>query len=212
MLDNSLDYFSDRAEAFLADVWGDRDMGIPTPAVDWTKPPTRQMVASLLRQYPYLQVVSSEMEHRDQIIPKFKKAPTGWVIHDYDQAMSVSLGRFIYQPWGVGSALLMQDEDSGEGEGGEGGKHQFRGGLLQQSFDTADAVVAYAIEKGWPGIQLVSATEFMTWSLWMATEDRGYKLVGFDPRTEDKKKRLRVLNFRSEREAGRTPSLLPGER
>jgi hypothetical protein len=31
------------------------------------------------------------MQHRDQIISKFKKAPKGWVIHDYDQAMSVSL-------------------------------------------------------------------------------------------------------------------------
>lgn len=207
MLDNSLDYFADRAEAFLIDVWGDRDMGIPTPAVDWTKPPTRQMVAALLRQYPYIQVVSSEMEPRDEIIPQFKKVPTGWLIHDYDQAMSVSLGRFLYQPWGVGSALEERDEEEG-GEGGEGeGEYKPRGGLLQQTFDTADALVAYAIEKGWPGIQVVSGTEFMTWSLWMATEDRGCKLVGFDPRMEDRKKRLRVLNFRSERMA--TSKLYP---
>src|SRR5262245_50665302 len=104
MLDNSLDYFSERAEAFLIDVWGDRGMGIPTAAIDWTKPPTRQQVAALLRQYPYVQMVSSQMEPRDQIVPQFRKASTGWLIHDYDQAMSVSLGPFLYQPWGMGSA------------------------------------------------------------------------------------------------------------
>jgi hypothetical protein len=203
MLDNSLDYFADRAEAFLIDVWGDRDMGIPTPAIDWTKPPSRQMVAALLRRYPYIQVVSSQMEPRDEIIPQFKRAPTGWLIHDYDQAMSVSLGQFLYNPW---DAVSVAEEDEGDGDGEGEGEYKPRGGLVQQAFDTADALVAYAIEKGWPGIQVVSGTEFMTWSLWMATEDRGYKLVGFDPRLEDRKKRLRVLNFRSEKMAGRKPS------
>jgi hypothetical protein len=208
MLDNSLNYFSERAEAFLTDVWGDRDMGMPTLAIDWTKPPTRQQVAALLRLYPFIQVVSSEMEHRDQIIPQFKKARTGWLIHDYDQAMSVSLGQFLFQPPGVGSALEAEEDREGGGEGDIAP----RGGLMQQTFDTADALVAYAIEKGWPGIQVVSGTEFMTWSLWMAAEDRGYKMVGYEASMSDKKKRLRVLNFRSERKAQGLPTMGPGDR
>lgn len=209
MLDNSLDYFSKQADKFLQDVWGDREMGMPVLAINWTKPPTRQMVAALLKRYPYVQIVSSQMQHRDEVIPEFVEAPSGWIIHDYDQAMSVSLGEFLFEPEGSATAQLFEEDE--DEEGGEGTRRP-RGSLIQQTFDTAEAMVERAIKKGWPGIQIVSGTEALAWSLWMAAEDRNYPLVGYEPSLDDKKKRLRILNYRTERGLGRGISPQPGNR
>ncbi len=170
----------------LNTLWEERMLGEDIPPIDWNRPITHQEVEYLLSLYPYLQVISSEAIWEEEIIPQFKKAPTGWLIHDYGQAMSTSPGKNLYGP---GNPELHEEEEGGSGQRGTGT-------IVRKTFITAEAMIELAIEKGWPGVEIVSGTPFMQWAAWMAAQDRGYTLVGYNPTEKEKKKRERIVRLR----------------
>lgn len=185
--------FGKKADDYLKDLWENRAVGLPTQPLDAL---SATALAYLRDRYPYLQMISSKAIVEESMVPKFRKSPSGWTIHDYGQAMSTSPGKHLFGPGNP--ELKKEDKGEGGGEGGEG-----TGTLRKQSFDTAAAMVKIAIEKGWPGIELVSGTPFMQWAAWMAAQDKNYPLVGYQPSAEAKKRRERILRLRKEGAAER---------
>ncbi len=187
-----------QADELLSDIWGRREEGLPAFGFDLNEP-ARKKDLDYLREYryPFLQMISSEPEFPDEITPEFYQAPSGWVIHDYGAALSSSPGKNLFGPGYP--AHLDEKEDGDEGEGGLGeidltGK----GTIVKQIFDTAQAMMALAQQKNWPGVDIIAGTELMKWAAWMAAEDRGIKLDGFEPTEKDKQRRERIKRSLSE--------------
>lgn len=165
----------------LNSLWEERMFGGDVPQIDWNRPVSHQEVEYLLRIYPYLQMISSEAVWEEEIIPQFKIAPSGWVMHDYGQAMSTSPGKYLF---GAGNPELQEEEGGSQ-----------TGTIITQAYITAEAMIEFAMEKGWPGVEIVSGTPFMQWAAWMAAMNRNYTLVGYEPTEKEKKKRERILRL-----------------
>jgi hypothetical protein len=183
-------------DTLMRDFWENRSVGIETMPLDFISPET---LAYLRECYPYLQVISMQAKFEESVIPQFKKSSCGWVIHDYGQAMSSSSGHYLH---GERNPDLIK---KGETQNQEGD-----GTLVLQTVDTAKAMVALAIEKGWPGIEIISGTELMQWAAWLAAQDKNYPLVGYTPTTEEEKKLERIRRIRSEREMAEKRAMQPG--
>jgi hypothetical protein len=179
-------------EYFLKEIWSMRDRGDYIPNLAWDRPIRHQDVEYLLRQYPFLQIVSTEPNFAsEEEETKLVVIPNGWVVHDYGEAMSTSPGKLLY---GAGAPDLKKEDEEGGSEGGGSGT------IIKQGFDAAQSMVLLAIEKQWPGIQIVSGTQFMQWSAWMAAADRNIPIQGYEPSEADKLKRKRVKEYLSEHE------------
>lgn len=173
-------------DALLRDLWENRAVGITTQSLDFFN---SEVLAYLRERYPYLQMISMDAKFEDAVIPKFKKSSCGWVIHDYGQAMSSSPGKYLYGP---GNPEIEEDE------GSNGGNTGF-GTLVRQTVETAKAMVDLAIEKGWPGVEIISGTELMQWAAWFATQEKNYPLIGYSPGQEAKRKLERIKRIQKER-------------
>lgn len=188
-------------DKFIKDLWENRTIGITTePSLDFI---SKSALAYLRECYPYLQMISMNAQFEESITPQFKKSSCGWVIHDYGQAMSSSPGKYLYGP---GNPEILEEEG---GEGGEGTTGTGSGTLTRQTVDTAAAMIQLAIDKGWPGVEIISGTELMQWAAWLAAEDRNYPLVGYSPTREGQRKLDRV---RKEREQVSAPKTAPTQK
>jgi hypothetical protein len=176
MVDSS-DRFLQDANALLNDIWGKREQGLLVPNINWDKPARREDVLYLLSRYPYLQLISTEPNFPEVITPQFVTADSGWIIHDYGDAMSAS----------PGTLLFGAEEEEGR---------QGRGTIIKQLFDTAYAMMNLAIEKNWPGAEIIAGTALMQWSAWMAAQDFAFTLEGYTPSEQDKAKRKRIEKLR----------------
>lgn len=182
---------------FLDDIWGLRAEGLPLPKIDLHQPARHEDILYLLNRYPYLQIISTDPQFPPVIEPKFIKAKSGWIIHDYGAAMSSSLGQDLL---GSGNPEpfplpLENTEDEGGSDIGEliGG-----GTIVNQAFHTAQQMILIAMEKGWPAVDIISGTAIMQWAAWMAAEDHQYNIGGYVPSMQDIAKRERIVKARSE--------------
>ena len=199
MPDNPSKKLDSKARQYVRSIWSDRYLGMEVPAIDWEE--IREIdLAYLLQQYAFLQVVSSEPNWEETIVPQFRRATNGWIIHDYSQAMSSSPGPYLYGP---GNPELKEEDQGGEEGGTAGG-----GSIIIETINTATAMINWAIEKGWPGVEIIEGTDFMKWAAWFHAQDLGYKLLGYEPSTEERAKRDRIIRLRAEMAApGPTPTL-----
>lgn len=193
--------FTKKVDAFLKNVWGKRAENLPTPEIDWNKPARPEDMRFLLKIYPFLQIMSSSPEFPESITPKFIRAKSGWIIHDYGDAMSSSPGKDLFGP-GSPDEISVPIEEMEEG-GEEGG-----GTIIQRSYDTAEAMIILAIQKGWPGVEIIAGTQFMQWAAWMVAQDQNIPFAGYGPTEEDEKKRKRILELRTQMEL--QPEVKPG--
>lgn len=185
MSNSSGDHFSKAANAFLNNVWGDRSIGMDISAIDWSKV-NHADILYLLHLYPFVQMISSKPVWEETIIPHFRKAPSGWLMHDYGQALSCSPGKYLFGP---GNPEI-NEEDSDSGSAG--------GTVVKQTVITAEAMVIWAMEKGWPGLEIIAGTDLMKWAIWMAGQDHNFLVLGFEPKPQEKEKLERIRRFRAE--------------
>jgi hypothetical protein len=170
-----IDRYTQQAEQLLKELWENRAAGISSPALQWEQLLTPSALSYLKQRYPFLQIMNSEATFEDTVVPAFKQTTSGWVIHDYGQAMSASRGEKLYNA---------NDNEEGGGDG--------TGTLTRQTIDTAQAMIALAIEKGWAGVEIVAGSELMQFAAWMAAQDKGFALTGYKPTAQDQKKRERI--------------------
>lgn len=175
----------------IKDFWENRAVGVVTKPLDFINTAILQY---LRERYPYLQMISMQAKFEEAIIPQFKKSSCGWVIHDYGQAMSSSLGKYLYGPRNPG--MKEKEEDTTGGSGTWDGTGA--GTLIRQTVDTAKAMIDLAIEKGWPGVEIISGTELMQWAAWLAAQEKNYPLIGYSPSREEQKKYDRIRKEKSQ--------------
>jgi len=176
----------------IKDLWENRAVGIVTEPLDTLN----QLALIYLRErYPYLQMISMQAKFDEAVTPQFKKSSVGWVIHDYGQAMSSSPGNYLYGP----KDFVQAKEKNGGTNGGDGGNDGTGvGTLVRQTVETARSMIELAIEKGWPGVEIIAGTESMQWAAWIAAQDKNYPLVGFAPTQEEQKKYERIRKERAQ--------------
>ena len=155
------DVWSERARGVIGDIAVDRDL-------------SEQDVAYLKSRFPYLQLVQSGDFDIDQILPEIELIPasSGWNIQYHGVAMSSSVGDAAY----TGFA-----EEGDDGEGGGSVTNPGKGTLVNQAFDTAQDMIAYAIEQGWPGASIADGHRSMQWAAWVGAKLVDFKLEGFEP-------------------------------
>jgi len=194
----------------LKDIWAKRLQGADLTGVDWSRPVSDEDVAFLLSRYPFLQIVNNASDFSEEFKLSIVSANSGWVMHDYGDAISVSSGLFLYE-WGgnlyagetpegsIGEIIEKEIEASDSGEGGdsdsgEGGDDVKPppGTIIKQTFETAAEMVAIAKEKGWTSIYAVAGTRDMCWAAWMVAEELGLAFSGYDPTEEEEARHARV--------------------
>ena len=146
-------------------------------------------------------MINTAADFSEEVIPEFIPCEaTGWVIHDYGDAMSSSTGEELFDGWDDKALLadLLGEEKEGE-EGGEvGAIHELpllytgKGTIIKQMINTAFAMVDLAIQKNWAGIDIIDGTELMQWGIWAAAEEKNVKVFGFESDEEDEKRRRRI--------------------
>lgn len=201
MADRSTKPSSESVEDFLESVWGQRFEGLPAMGIDVHRPVTHRDIEYLLSQYPYIQMINPNEGESTPYPVRLVKTKTGWVIHDYGDAMSTSPGELLYGP---GKA---EKKDEAEGGGDEGGAGDMiadpgSGTIVKQTFDMGQELIALAKQKGWSAIYVVSGTPLMTWSAWLAAKENNVKLDGYNPSKQDKAKGKRVEQMREGRRKG----------
>ena len=166
--------------ATLHSVWGRRALDLP-PEFDLNRAITPEDVAFLANRSIYIQVINSEAVLSGMAEPVLINTEDGWTIHDYGEAMSVSPGNLLFEH--------AQETAFAPTEHG-------KGTLVKQAFDVAHQMVTLAMEKKWSGIEVISGVRLMEWAVWMAAEDRQFKVLGFEPNKEEKERRARILRLK----------------
>lgn len=177
------------AEGFLENVWGKRAGGIEVANVDWSRPITHDDIQYLLDHYPFLQLLSTDPQFDPNNEPKFITVQSGWVVHDYGAALSSSPGQHLL------GGYVDEDDDEGGEEGGAA--NPGKGTIVKQAVDTASEMVSIAIEKGWPGIEVIDGHPLMKWAAWNEAQNQSLLVNGYEPDEEGIKRRERTKHLQS---------------
>jgi len=188
----------DEATALLENIWGKRERGLDTLAVDWKRPISREDIQYLLDRYPYLQMINTEATFSYPITIRFVRSDSGWVMHDYGDAICASPGDAMYGkgPLKLPRVVEAGEEDEGGEGGGEGEFEPGQGTIVKQAVDTARDMIDIAVEHGWAGVQIVYGHELMKWAAWSAAEEHGLALQGYTPDDEARAKHERLRKRR----------------
>ena len=181
----------------LKSLWGQRIAGIDLEEKNIFRPITPEDVVYLRKKYPFLQMINTEADFEEEIVPEFLTSKSGWTIHDYGDAMSSSPGENLFDGWddkAFLAAVTKAEEEEGGEEGGEGGGIVYpgTGTMIKQMIDTGFDMVNLAIQKNWAGIEIIDGTELMKWAAWAAAAEKDLAVQGFEPDEEDEKKRRRI--------------------
>ena len=192
--------------SFLGEVWSRRAQGLPpiSDVLGAIKPEDVQYLCDHF--YPYLQIISAEADLENIVEPIFITADSDWIIHDYGIALSSSPGQYLF-----GNYWAREEGESGEG-GGETVLLPGKGTIVWQQVQTAYNMVAIAQEKGWTGIELVDGTPKMKWAAWMAAQDLGLELSGYDPSEQDQARRKRIQKLLAEVTPSAAQGISPGRK
>ena len=151
-----------------------------------SRPVTQEDIQYLLDHYPYLQILNDRADFSEPIEPQFVRGESGWLIHDYFDALAASPGEFLFSH----ADFFNENDEGGEGDGG--GSNLGKGTIINQAFLTARQMVQIAMQHGWMVLRIVAGHPVMTWAAWMTADDAGLTVVGYEPTEEDQKKRERV--------------------
>ena len=151
--------------------------------VDILRSLTPEEILYLLDHCPFLQMIALGDQLPSEA-PEFITARSGWVIHNYGDAMSSSPGKLLFA--GGDFRTLLNDEDDG------GATNSGKGTLVKQAFDTAAEMIEIAKKLGWAGAQLIDGHPLMMWAAWMKASDEHFGIEGYQPTEKDQKKRERV--------------------
>jgi hypothetical protein len=153
---------------------------------DWVRHIAPEEVQYLLDHCPFLQLIDPSSEFSEPL--QQIEAVSGWVIHDYGNAMSSSPGRFLMG--GGNFRILLEGEEDEEGGGGP--INPGKGSIYKQAIDTAQQMIELAIREGWEGIQIVDGHPLMKRAAWIAACHFGYNIRGYMPTDRDEAIRARI--------------------
>ena len=135
---------------------------------------TKSDVLWLLDHCPFVQLTDGNQQAKPLDQVEVMTAETGWMIHNYGDAMSSSPGRLLF-----GSGFSVSDDD--EGSGG----FQAVGTVVRQRYMTAREMVAIALKQGWGSVYLVDGHPKMMRDIWIESQTQGITVIGYEPSDED---------------------------
>ena len=145
-------------------------------------------VLYLLDQCPYLQIIDGVGKAKPWDEMRIDQSASGWLIHNYGDALTSSPGRLIF---GIGAGLgsLSEDED----EGGSGGVSLSTvGTVVNQSYITVRDMIALAIAQGWGHVKLVDGHPRLFRYAWVEAMSQGIAIEGFKPTDQDRQFQERI--------------------
>ena len=155
-------------------------------ATAWSTEFSAAEIAALLNRMPYLQICNADLDVDYEHEIAFVRAKSGWLLHDYWNAIAASPGEHLY------CTDMVAEDDSDEGgttSWGGVGMPPGVGTIVQQGFTTAEQMIALAQQRGWKGVYLVDGHRRMKWAAWVAGQSSGVEVFGFEP-TEQERDRL----------------------
>lgn len=183
-------------ETLLASIWSRREAGIRLPTdSSVVRPITRDDIEYLCNyNYPYLQIMNSDANFTEEVLPKFLALPNGWVLLDYEDAMcSAYTTKYCFKRSNVPTAHVFAKSDEEDGEAGSDGGGEGGGTIIKQQFDTALAMIKEAKNKGWASVEVVAGTTLMQFYAWVVAKELGIDLYGYTP-TEEQEKHFKIMD------------------
>jgi hypothetical protein len=155
-------------ETAIFNVWSQRDLGVDLSAAkifETISDADLEYVCN--NNYPFLQLINTNAIFGEESPVKFITASTGWVIHDYGEAISVSA------------------------------PHSLRGDTsnvsIMEQAKIAEEVAKLIAEKGWHAIELIAGTNMMKRFMWIESKRIKFTLNGYTPTANDEKCHDRLL-------------------
>lgn len=185
-------------------------MGIKLPVdSDPFRPITDEDIKYLCNyRYPFLQIMNTEANFPDEVYPQYTTLLNGWVVFDYQEAMSSSYStKYTYHhvcskkdALNIKLFASLGDDDeedeggeSGEGSGGSEGGDAGDGTIVGQQFETAFAMIQEAKLRGWAGAEIIAGNSLMQFYAWFAAQKIGLSVKGFTP-TEAQQKSYKIMS------------------
>lgn len=166
---------AETSKSKLESIWGQRELGVDTLREAMRKKVSHHELEYLFDNvYPFLQLVSSDADFNGVFEPQFHKASTGWIVHDYGDAVSVSAPHDV------------TEGEEGGGESGSGGT------IIGQQAITAAEIVQMINNKGWTAIELIAGTKMMERFLWVAAKQMNITVNGYTPSADDERCYVRM--------------------
>lgn len=149
-------------ESLGFNIWSERDLGVDTFATKVFDSVSDADVEYCSNSfYPFVQLVNANTVFGEELPLRFVTTSTGWVIHDYGEAISASA------PYSVD---LKKNVTS----------------VLDQA-KTAEEIMKLIAEKGWTSIEVIAGTQFMKRFVWMEGKKAKFNLIGYTPTASDEK-------------------------
>jgi len=145
--------------SLISSIWTQRSLGIELPQ-DIESLTSVDVEYVCDNFYPFLQLINSEAVFSEETSIKFTTTSTGWVIHDYGDAISTSLPHTT--------------------------KGKERGGTMGQ-IAAASEIANLIATKGWAAVELIAGTPMMQRFLWIESKRYGFDLKGYEPDAGDEK-------------------------
>ncbi|MCH9744372.1 MAG: hypothetical protein K0U29_05495 [Gammaproteobacteria bacterium] len=149
--------------------------------VDHLREMSEEDIYYLIYHCPFLQIVNTQARF-EGLNPEVAmvQSDSGWTILDYGDAMSSSIGKFLFSS-GDSGLLYAKDDDGDGGDSGIGGNGTF----INQAFITATQMVEMAQQQGWAGIKFVDGHTVMARAAWIKAQSLGLPFEGFSPTEKD---------------------------
>lgn len=188
-----LDTDDDDLEAF-ASLWGKRAEGIMAPNIDVTRPITASDIEYIASRCPYIQILNIDATFENYTKVQFITAKSGWTIQDLDDGLCSSVGPFLFG----GSDEPLNVNDSNGCETRKKFVNPGKGTVINQAFETAQEMVELVRDRWKGGIEIIAGSDLMKWALWVAAMEHKMKLIGFEAKEADEKKRARLTRLKIE--------------
>ena len=145
-----------------SNIWNDRDLGISnstTQGFGLISDADIEYCCNCL--YSFVQLVNANAVFGEELPLNFITTSTGWLIHDYGDAISVS---YTHQAEQKKSA--------------------------QSSFEqakTAEEIMDLIIKKGWTAVEVIAGTQTMKRFIWVEAKRAKLGFAGYTPNASDEK-------------------------
>lgn len=153
----------------MPSIWDQRSLGIFSPdnILDSVSDEDIGYICNYI--YPFLQIINTNSTFGEEQMVNCVIASTGWVIHDYGEAMSVSAPHAL--------------------------KARVRWSNIVEQAKTIEEVANLIADKGWISVELIAGTRLMQRFIWMESQKICFTLNGYIPTEGDAKCYARLADY-----------------
>lgn len=142
-------------------IWSGRDLGVNAVAAQAFDSVSESDIEYFCNcTYPFLQLVNVNAVFGEELPLNFVTAPTGWVIHDYGEAISTAAPHVAEQK----SANRIIDQ-----------------------VKTTEEIAKLIVTKGWTSVEIIAGTREMKRFIWIEAKRYKFDLIGYTPSVSDEK-------------------------